>query len=317
MPINTKLLWVSACFFITLISACNNASKKQLAVFKLLNDGIQSSTKNLESQNDIVYKTFANKLVAPETRERTLQWEPKYTSIKNHSSLLIKYIDSLQDVLKDKAGYTKGNQLNETNTSAANWLFEDKGAAESLFKKLNGYKFAVLAVDEEIKKVFEDRITLAPTFGKREKDGNTATNFFNGKSVMEVQAILNQFKNGIRLTENEIITFCNYKCEPFCNLMFGKFSAIVGQSSTYVKPGDEIKILAGVGVFSVAAQPKIKINGNYILLNENGVAEYSLKAAGKPGKHTIPVTVNFIKSDGSKASQTYSIEYVVSKSASY
>jgi GldM N-terminal domain len=317
MPINTKLLWASACFFITLISACNNASKKQVAVFKLLNAGIQSSTKNLESQNDILYKTFASKLVALETRERTLQWEPKYTSIKNNSSLLIKYIDSLQDVLKDKAGYTKGNQLNQTNTSAATWLFEDKGAAESLFKKLNGYKFAVLAVDEEIKKVFEDRITLAPTFGKREKDGNNATTFFNGKSVMEVQAILNQFKNGVRLTENEIITFCNYKCEPDCILRFDKFSVLIGQSSNYVKQGDEIKISAGVGAFSTAAQPVIKINGKYISINENGVAEYSLKAADKPGKHSVPVTVNFIKPDGSKASQTYSMEYVVSKGASY
>jgi hypothetical protein len=47
------------------------------------------------------------------------------------------------------------------------------------------------------------------------------------------------------------------------------------------------------------------------------VAEYSLKAAGKPGKHNVPVTVNYTKPDGSKALQTYSMEYVVSKDAVY
>ena len=47
---------------------------------------------------------------------------------------------------------------------------------------------------------------------------------------------------------------------------FDKTGVLVGQSSNYVMPGQEITITAGVGAYSSAAQPKISIGGASVQL---------------------------------------------------
>jgi hypothetical protein len=130
-------------------------------------------------------------------------------------------------------------------------------------------------------------------------------------------ASLSQFQNNICITENQVLTFLNNQSSGGCILRYEKFSAIATLSSTYVKQGGRIDISAGVGSFSTAASPKISINGNYVLLDENGVANYRLIAAKEPGKHIVPVKIDYTKPDGTITSESLSLEYVVSKDAAY
>jgi len=80
---------------------------------------------------------------------------------------------------------------------------------------------------------------------------------------------------------------------------FQVFSAIAAQNTTFLKSGELLEITAGVGSFSVAARPKITIDGKNIPLDPDGTAIYRIKAPGKPGKHVIPVKIEFVKPDGS------------------
>jgi gliding motility-associated protein GldM len=85
---------------------------------------------------------------------------------------------------------------------------------------------------------------------------------------------------------------------------------LVGQSSNYVMPGQEIQITAGVGAYSKAAQPQITIGGTSQALDAEGRAVYKFNASGA-GNHTVPVNVTYTKPDGTKESKTFNVEYTV------
>ena len=69
-------------------------------------------------------------------------------------------------------------------------------------------------------------------------------------------------------------------------------------SSSYVNAGEEIEITSGIGAFSKAAQPIILINGKNVSSDADGAAHYKFKASDKPGKHVVPVEINFTDQEG-------------------
>jgi gliding motility-associated protein GldM len=95
---------------------------------------------------------------------------------------------------------------------------------------------------------------------------------------------------------------------------FDKFAAIIGQSSSYVMPGQEIEITAGVGAFSTGAKPTITINGSGAALGEDGAARAKF-AAGGVGSHSVPVTIRYTDQEGNPQTITKNIEYTVGQSA--
>lgn len=94
---------------------------------------------------------------------------------------------------------------------------------------------------------------------------------------------------------------------------FTSYQAIVGQSSSYVKAGEKIEITAGIGSFSTQERPVITINRNNVSLRETGAAVYSFKASNKPGKHFVPVKIEFTNQDGQKMTQEFNVKYTVAK----
>ncbi|GAB2815315.1 hypothetical protein GCM10027043_14470 [Ferruginibacter profundus] len=260
------------------------------------------------------------KLSDPQTIERTTRWQARFTGIKNYSVGLVRYLDSLKDILKDKAGYTfkeKNYELNEGNKKSVNEVLLRNGEGKVLYQKIKAYKKNILELDEGIKDVFEKRIVIAGTMFE---DENTTLNFSNtlfaNKTVIEVLTLLNQFKHAVLDTECQLLTYCNYQTNSY-SCGYEKFEAIVAQSSKYVKQGDYIDISAGIGAFNTASSPKISINGKNVLVDVNGVANYTLKAASKPGKHFVPVRIDYVKADGTSTSESHTLEYVVSKDATY
>lgn len=80
-----------------------------------------------------------------------------------------------------------------------------------------------------------------------------------------------------------------------------------------MQKGEIIEINAGVGAFSIKAEPNIVINGKHIDINSDGVAIYKFKSSSKPGKHYVPVSIEFIKPDGQKIKVEKKIEYTVAE----
>jgi gliding motility-associated protein GldM len=84
---------------------------------------------------------------------------------------------------------------------------------------------------------------------------------------------------------------------------------LVGQSSNYVMPGQEITVTAGVGAYSSAAKPSINIGGSSVAVT-NGQGSYKTIANGG-GEHSIPVSVTFMDENGKPQTKTETVKYVV------
>jgi hypothetical protein len=70
-------------------------------------------------------------------------------------------------------------------------------------------------------------------------------------------------------------------------------------------------LTAGIAAYSVSVGPKITIAGKDIPINENGVAVYSLRASKQADRYSIPVTTEFTKPDGQKATVMKTVHYRV------
>ena len=68
--------------------------------------------------------------------------------------------------------------------------------------------------------------------------------------------ILSKFQNDIKTAENKVVAFCHTKVGEV-KVIFDSYAAIVGQTTNYAMPGEEIKITAGIGAYSKASAPKI------------------------------------------------------------
>jgi hypothetical protein len=109
------------------------------------------------------------------------------------------------------------------------------------------------------------------------------------------------FKNDVKTAENRVVSLFHEQVGKVA-VRFDKFAAIIGQSSSYVMPGQEIEITAGVGAFSTGARPTITINGSGAALGEDGAARASLRRG--VGSHSV-LSNNQIYRPGRKPADHY------------
>jgi hypothetical protein len=148
------------------------------------------------------------------------------------------------------------------------------------------------------------------TFKKEMHAGN---NFNNYNTYDLANLFLTKLKHDIASLANKTISFCNSRCAWMCGLGYEKFNAIVAQSSTHLAPGEELVITAGVGAFSIAVQPKIRINNVNVSPDDSYVAISKIKVQRTPGKYSIPVEMTYTADDGEIKKNTYNIAYTVDK----
>jgi gliding motility-associated protein GldM len=120
--------------------------------------------------------------------------------------------------------------------------------------------------------------------------------------------LLSKFQNNIKNAENQVVTFCHEQIGAV-KVRFDKTGVLVGQSSNYVMPGQEVEITAGVAAYSSEAAPQISIGGSSVAAVE-GKGSYKLTASGA-GVKKVPVVVNYLDQDGNKQTKTIDVEYTV------
>ena len=121
--------------------------------------------------------------------------------------------------------------------------------------------------------------------------------------------IIEKTINDILLSESKMSSYLDNKTSMIVE-DFTIFSTLVSQSTKHLKAGEILEITAGIGSYSVAANPIFIINGNIVKLDESAKAKYTLKVSGR-GKKTIPVKIFYISNNGSKESKEIELEYYV------
>jgi gliding motility-associated protein GldM len=122
--------------------------------------------------------------------------------------------------------------------------------------------------------------------------------------------ILSKFQNDIKNSENRAASFCLDKVGSV-KLIMDKFEPLVGTSSTYLMPGEEMTVIAGLGSFNSNARPEVTIDGRSIAPNASGVAETKFSVGGT-GSKSMNVVVKFIDPNtGEAKTVTKQINYTV------
>lgn len=120
--------------------------------------------------------------------------------------------------------------------------------------------------------------------------------------------LLSKFQNNVKNSEHEIVSYCHNKVGEV-KVRFDKTGVLLGQSSNYVMPGQEVTITAGIGAYSSGAAPQITIGGASVP-TVDGQGIYKFQASGQ-GIRKVPVTIRYKDQDGNEKVETKEVEYTI------
>jgi hypothetical protein len=243
----------------------------------------------------MVYHSMEEKLTDPSTHYKAEIVYPKMMQIKKLSKEITDYIEKLKADAKMK-----------------NKLHNDIG--KELYNQLKQYKKEVMGIDSGMALAFDTTLILTTRSFDSQNDKKVFfETFFNAKSIEETFSMLSKFQNNVKIMENRFINYFNNKASKAAFIIenFTSYSAIIGQSSTYVRGGENIEITAGVGAFRNYEGQEIIISGKNIQPGIDGAFHYKFKASIKPGKYFIPVQIKYMDQDGKEQVISKDVEYTV------
>ncbi|MBN8858457.1 MAG: gliding motility protein GldM [Sphingobacteriales bacterium] len=293
-----------------------NVSAEIINAFKTVNNSLDKSNGTLSAASGEIYTAFQSSLEDPKTREKAAIWKPKADQIKELSSKMSSYIDDLKDKLKRESGYNpeKGDTTFKVeNLDAATRLMATNGEGEKLRTALDQYKKDVLAIDPEIAKEFDHSLPInleKPVSEAGNTNQSWTDAYFHMTPTIAALTILSKFQNDVKNTENKVASFC-FKKIGDVKVIYDKFEPMVGTNSTYLMPGENLELKAGLGAFNASVKPKVFVNGSPVPVGENGVAELKMPAGGS-GAHSVKVDVKYPDPNtGEEKTITKTIDYTV------
>lgn len=287
-----------------------NISAEILNAFKTIDESLIKTNVAVGASTEQIYKSLGDKVSDPTTAERAKVWYPKAEAVRKHAATAYNFIENLRKELI--AASTSGGKLKEDDQNNTTRILVKEGKGKQLLQILTDYKKNVLGVDPEINTEFATNFNVdlnAPKSQTSKKKTWEEAYFYMSPTVGAL-SILSKFQNDIRTSENKVVTYCHEKVGKV-DIVFDSYTAIVGQSSNYVMPGEKIQVRAGVGAFSKAAKPTITIGGTTVALGEEGFAEKEFEAGGI-GSHKIPVKISYFnQTTGKQEEKIEEIEYTV------
>jgi carbonic anhydrase/acetyltransferase-like protein (isoleucine patch superfamily) len=277
--------------------------------------------------NKLIYEELAQKQKDPQTYDLAETWNPRAGRIQQCSKSLKVFIESIKVDLVSQSDSLKKDYVELTKQ-----LHNTDGIGQQLLNKLADFKDSLSTIiypdkdsipqvyrNEDLNHLFRT-IPLLPGYGDSLSTDQRCNykkkwleeNFGRSSSLMAM-IMLNKIESDVLLSEKAFITYCNWRVAVFCGMGSRMFSAISVLSSSYVKAGQPIEVTTGVGSFSDAAKPRITINGKEVKVGNDATAIYKFIATGTPGKHFIPVTIEYTKPDGSNSSVSIQREYIIAE----
>lgn len=292
-----------------------NVSAEILNAFKTVNNSLENTNKTVNKSTETIMASLQAKTTDPSTATKAQIWYPKAQQVQSLSKSVFDYIDGLKTKIMDAAGADIAHgktEYKEDNLDVATRLMVDKKEGKELYKRLDQYKKDILNVDPaSIGKEFATSLpidlSMPPTKNKGNNDWSSA--YFRMVPTVAAITMLSKFENDVKTAENRVIAYCHEQVGKV-EVRFDTYAAIVGQSSTYLMPGQQIEITAGVGAFSKAAQPKITINGQSAPLGDDGASHLKIDGGGI-GAHTIGVNISYVDQDGKPQTINKNVEYTV------
>ena len=291
-----------------------NVSAEILNAFKTVNDSLEKTNTVVNNSTNTIIASFQEKMTDPTTAEKARLWYPKAEQVVAQSKTISDYIEGLKNQILKNADFNPAegdSSYKMDNLDVATRLMVDQGAGKTLLKNLTDYKASILNVDPEIKAEFANNLPINLAMPVTQNKGNNTWEaaYFRMVPTVAALTILSKFQNDIRTTENRVVSFLHNKVGQVA-VRFDTYAAVIGQSSNYLMPGQELEITAGVGAFSKAAKPIITIGNSNAALGEDGAAHYKTTVSDV-GTKSIPVSITYTDQEGKQQTIKKTVEYTV------
>jgi gliding motility-associated protein GldM len=296
-----------------------NVSAEILNAFKVVDNSLKESNNVLNTSTTGIYSNFEELLKDPKTTDKASIWKPKADQVRDLASALFKDLDEYKQALKVESDFDPATgEFKEDNIDAATRYFDTKGNGKLLYSKLEEFKKKLLAIDPEMAAQIGSKLPLnlevpkstAGNISTGDKVKDWINSYFHMTPTIAAMTILSKFQNDIKNSENLAATFCINQVGAV-KLVMDKFEPLVGTSSTYLMPGEEMTIVAGLGAFNSNVKPTVTIDGRSIPVNANGVAESKFNVGGT-GSRSMNVNVSFVDPNtGENKTISKKIDYTV------
>ena len=296
-----------------------NVSAEILNAFKVVDNSLKESNSVLNASTTSIYNSFDVLINDPKTAEKAAIWKPKAEQVRALASESYDLLEGYKLALKQESNLDPATGIfREDNVDASTRYFDQKGNGKILYNKLNEFKDKLLAIDPEMAAQIGSKLPLNLEIPKSSA-GNTSTgddlkdwikSYFHMTPTIASLTILSKFQNDIKNSENLAATFCVNQVGAV-KLIMDKFEPLVGMSSSYLMPGEELTIMAGLGAFNSNVKPVVTIDGRGIAVNANGVAETKFNVGGT-GTRTMNVNVSYIDPNtGEQKNISKKVDYTV------
>jgi hypothetical protein len=297
--------------FIALLTSCRNRSENELAIYRVLSEGLLKSAATTNSQTLAVLHSLEDKLADPVTSTKARIWSPKAILAHKYGSEMFDYIQNIKTEILKKAGCSGKNDgaFDEGNITIVKQLFKSEAKGEALEEKLEKYKDDLLSIDPLIRNEFSNHIEVIPsTYDSLPVKKGFSTTYFNNIPVTAALAMLSQLQNNVKTCAYTIVNFCNSQCS-YDAFVYDFYESLISQSSKILSPGDELEIKAGVGAFISNIKPQVSFNGKKALIGDYGFATYKIRTSGKEGLYIIPVSISYTDQDGIRQTINREVKY--------
>src|SRR6266487_2224124 len=297
-----------------------NVSSEILNAFKTVNKSLENTNITVNHSTETIMKSLVDKLSDPMTAAKAQIWYPKAQIAQGFSKEVFDYIQKLKDrILTESGGDPKDptKRYKEDNLDIPTRIMVDKGEGQKLYNMLKDYKSNLLTrIDPSIGEEFKNSLPISlDKPASRSRSGKSWEGaYFHMVPSVAALTILSKFQMDVKTSENRVVAYCHNKVGEVI-VRYDTYAAFAETNSSYVMPGDEMEITAGVGAFSKAALPTVNIEGVNVPLDADGASHRKMNAAQSLGKHAINVTVTFTDQEGKLQKVTKPIEYTVGQAA--
>jgi len=292
-----------------------NVSAEIINAFKVVDNSLTTTNTVVNRSTETIMESFKLKMQAPESKAKAEVWMPKADIAVNLTKEVFDYIEGIKTKIKVGAGFNPADpnsSFKEDNIDVSTRIMITQGEGEKLKNKLAEFKKALLAIDPEVGKMFETNLPINTDIPKLNnsmiKKPTWGYAYFHMTPTVAALTMLSKFQNDVKTSENRLVNEFHNRVGQVV-VRFDAFEPIVGASTTYLFPGQELEITAGLGAFSKTKLPTVSIAGSPVTLNEKGLAVRKIKVGSTSG--SVNVVVNYTDQDGNPQSKTSTINYTV------
>jgi gliding motility-associated protein GldM len=318
LPAEPRQKMINLMYLVLTALLALNVSAEILNAFKTVDRSLVSTNNTINNSTETIMGSFEEKMKEPESAAKAAEWQPKAAQAVALTKSLNDYITGLKSQILTGAGFDPAKNgdstYKEDNQDVATRIMVEEGKGKELYNRLSEYKKQMAAIAPNLANQINNylkQIDLSVPESRGSHGANDTWEAAYFRMVPTVAAItmLSKFQNDVKTSENRVVSLFHEQVGQV-KVRFNQFAAIVGQSSNYLMPGQELTINAGVGAFSTDAKPQISIGGVSVPVNAEGVAEYKTMATAI-GTRTVPVNINYVDQDGNPKTISKNITYTV------